>query len=144
MSISIRKLIQKPGSPDIALEQATIAESALARIAHVNRLPKDVYDIVYHTLDLSDTDTLRVKSKRGIVEVSGAEDGNATIFLRNREILEDPTKFYFQFSVKSPSPSIVVAQHRALVNDTAEIELMLVGGEWASPLILYYEMIKIE
>ena len=59
-----------PNSPDRALQQAySEAEGALARIAHVNRLSRDIMDVKYYTLDMgaSATGQLRFFSKEGIV-----------------------------------------------------------------------------
>ncbi|NDH55755.1 MAG: hypothetical protein EBY06_03585, partial [Burkholderiaceae bacterium] len=69
-----------PASPDRAIQQAFHeAEGALARIAHVNRLSRDIMDVKFYELDLDNTTTLRISSKKGIVELVNADPLVTTI-----------------------------------------------------------------
>jgi hypothetical protein len=147
MSITIRKLVQKPGSPDIAIKQATIEESVFARIAHVNRLSKDVYDIVYQDHDLSESNVVRIKSKKGIINFTGGIVGSTIpVYLQNSEIINDPSKFYLQLSVKTDNSAAVIPIQRTndADPDTLKIDLVVIDGVATTPCILYYELVKIE
>lgn len=152
MSISIRKLIQKPGSPDLALQQATIPESVMARVAHVNRLSKDVFDIVNYTIDLDVASLVKVRSKKGIVEILNADANNTTINidLENNEVIADNTKFYIQLSVLcSENTTVIPHAHVTYIGGISgltigiQINNLLPAADWGT-LILYYELVKIE
>jgi hypothetical protein len=149
--ISLKKLIQLPGSPDIALKQQwKDAEAAPARIAHVNRLSRDVYDILAYTVDMNNLDTVTVKidSKKGILDLENA-DATATsldIYLQNDEITADRTKFYIQLSVYVSNTAVTpIAIGRGASTDIFHIEIknLDVAAAWTN-LYLYYELVKID
>jgi hypothetical protein len=149
--ISLRKLIQLPGSPDIALKQQwKEAEAAHARIAHVNRLSRDVYDIVTYELDLAGSTSIVVpiESKKGILDIENA-DGLATslyIYLKNDEITADRTKFYIQLSVYTTNSAVTpIAIGRGISTDEFLIEIKNLdsAAAWTN-LYLYYELVKID
>ena len=146
--ISLKKVIINPNSPDRALEQASIKESAHARLAHVNRLAKEVYDIKFYELDVDTTTTLNITSRKGIVEILNADSGSTsiTLWLRNPEITADHDKFYTQLSVYSNSSAITpIVIGRGYSGDMFEIELknLDVADDWGL-LYFYYEIVKID
>jgi hypothetical protein len=149
--ISLKKLIQLPGSPDIALKQQWHeAEAAPARIAHVNRLSRDVYDIVTYEVDLANgtSITIPIDSKKGILDI---ENANATatslyIYLKNDEITADRTKFYIQLSVYTTNAAVTpIAIGRGISTDEFLIEIknLSAAAAWTN-LYLYYELVKID
>ena len=149
--ISLKKLIQLPGSPDIGLKQQwKDAEAAPARFAHVNRLSRDVYDIVTYSVDLEGTTsaTVKIDSKKGILDIENA-DATATslfIYLDNSEITTDRTKFYTQFSVYTTNPAvspIVIGRGFAPTSLLIEIKNLDVAADWTN-LYVYYELVKID
>ena len=149
--ISLRKLIQLPGSPDIALKQKwSEAEAAHARIAHVNRLSRDVYDIVTYELDLAGGTgiTVPIESKKGILDIENA-DASATslyIYLKNDEITYDRTKFYLQLSVYTTNGNvtpIAIGRGFAPTEFLIEIKNLDAAASWDN-LYLYYEIVKID
>ncbi len=149
--ISLRKLIQLPGSPDIALKQQwKEAEAAHARIAHVNRLSRDVYDIITYELDLAGSTSIVVpiESKKGILDIENA-DATATslyIYLKNDEITADRTKFYIQLSVYTTNSAVTpIAIGRGISTDEFLIEIknLSAAAAWTN-LYLYYEIVKID
>jgi hypothetical protein len=149
--ISLKKLIQVPGSPDIALKQQwKESEAAPARIAHVNRLSRDVYDIVTYSVDLAGTisATVPIDSKKGILDIENADAGETSLFvyLQNDEITPDRTKFYIQLSVYTTNSGITpIAIGRGFSGDILEIEIknLDAAGAWDN-LYLYYELVKID
>lgn len=148
--ISLRRLIMKPGSPDRAIEQGyTQAESALARIAHVNRLSRDIMDIKYYEADLAagDSATIRITSKKGIVDVVNYDNAAQEFFitLQNPEITQDREKFYIQLTAYTTGAAIPVIFGIGAATDTFNIKIYDVdgGGNWADTYF-YYELVKID
>lgn len=149
--ISLKKLIQLPGSPDIAIKQQwREAEAAPARIAHVNRLSRDVYDIVTYEVDMGggSSITVPIDSKKGILDIENA-DATATslnLYLQNDEITYDRTKFYLQLSVYVTNLNVTpIAIGRGFSGDLFHVELknLDAASSWDN-LYLYYELVKID
>lgn len=149
--ISLKKLIQLPGSPDIALKQQwKEGEAAHARLAHVNRLSRDVYDIVTYEVDMQNNNviTIPIDSKKGILDIENA-DPTATslfIYLENAEITSDRTKFYLQFSVYTTNGAvtpIVIGRGFSPTQTLVEIKNLDAASSWDN-LYLYYEIVKID
>jgi hypothetical protein len=139
----------KPGSPDRAIEQGwSIAESAHARIAHVNRLSRDIYDIKNYTIDM-DVDTVQlIKSKKGIINIVNANPTvkSITIYLKNPEIEPDHEKFYIQLSAYSNNYNVTpLAIGRGISSDLVQIEIKNLDSatNWGA-LYIYYELVKID
>lgn len=149
--ISLKKLIQVPGSPDIALQQKwKESEAAPARIAHVNRLSRDVYDIVTYSVDMQGASviTVPIDSKKGILDIENA-DATATsldIYLKNDEITLDRTKFYIQLSVYVSNTAVTpIVIGRGIATDLFHIEIKnLDAADTWDNLYLYYEIVKID
>lgn len=148
--ISLKRLIMKPGSPDRAIEQGyTQSESALARIAHVNRLSRDIMDIKYYELDLETgtSGTLRIFSKKGIVDVINY-DGTASEFfisLENSEITQDREKFYIQLTAYTTGDAVPVIFGTGAAPNVFNIRMVDVtdAQDWGD-LYFYYELVKID
>lgn len=149
--ISLKKLIQVPGSPDIALKQQwKESEAAPARIAHVNRLSRDVYDIITYEVNLDGGSNVIVPidSKKGILDIENAS-ATATslyIYLKNDEITYDRTKFYIQLSVYTTNPAvtpIAIGRGFAPTEFLIEIKNLDAASSWDN-LYLYYEIVKID
>jgi len=147
--ISLKRLIMNPKSPDRALQQAySEAESALARIAHVNRLSRDIMDIKYYTLDVDVSSNLRIFSKKGIVEVLNLDPAstNQTIYLQNSEITADHDKFYIQLTAYCSSYDVTpVVIGRGISGDQFAIQIknLDAAADWAL-FYFYYEIVKID
>jgi hypothetical protein len=149
--ISLKKLIQVPGSPDIALKQQwKESEAAPARIAHVNRLSRDVYDIVTYSVDMEEGSviTVPIDSKKGILDIENADDGSVKldIYLQNDEITNDRTKFYIQLSVYTTNFNVLpIAIGRGISTDLFHVEIrnLDIASTWDN-LYLYYELVKID
>jgi len=147
--ISLRKLLQKPGSPDIALVQAPKDESALARIAHVNRLSKDIYDVLPYELDYSASPILQIDSKKGIVDISNASalDDTLTIYLENPEInTSNRDKYYIQLSVYCSNSFVTPIIYGRGVTPSGyriEIKNLDAATSW-DDLYFYYDLLKLE
>ena len=140
----------KPGSPDRAIEQGfTQAESALARIAHVNRLSRDIMDIKHYELDLQagTSGTLRIFSKKGIVDVVNYNNNTQTfsISLQNVEITQDTEKFYIQLTAYASGGAIPVIYATGGVTDIFNLKIYDIdnNGNWGD-LYFYYELVKID
>ena len=147
--ISLRRLIINPKSPDKALQQAySEAEAAPARIAHVNRLSRDIMDIKNYTIDM-DVDTIQlIKSKRGIVDILNADpaETSITIYLQNPEIEPDREKFYIQLTTYSNNYNVTpIAIGRGTNADLFQIEIknLDAADDWGD-LYIYYELVKID
>ena len=140
----------RPGSPDRAMEQAQYeSEGALARIAHVNRLSRDINDIKYYEADLQGgtTATVRIFSKKGIVDVVNF-DGAATEFfiaLQNAEITPDREKFYVQLTAYTTGTALPVIVGIGFASDTFNLRIKDIDAtsNWGD-LYFYYDMIKID
>lgn len=139
-----------PASPDKALQQAySQAEGALARIAHVNRLSRDINDIKYYEADLQTGTSaiLRIFSKKGIVDVINY-DGTASEFfitLQNPEITQDREKFYIQLTAYTTGDAVPVMFGVGAAPDTFNMRIVDVTAaqDWGD-LYFYYEMVKID
>ena len=139
-----------PASPDKALQQAySQAEGAPARIAHVNRLSRDVNDIKYYEADLQTGTSaiLRIFSKKGIVDVINY-DGTASEFfitLQNPEITQDREKFYIQLTAYTTGDAVPVMFGVGAAPDTFNMRIVDVTAaqDWGD-LYFYYEMVKID
>jgi hypothetical protein len=149
--ISLKKLIQLPGSPDIALKQKWHeGEAAHARIAHVNRLSRDVYDIVTYHVDMDGNNIVNIPidSKKGILDIENA-DATATslyLWLENNEITYDRTKFYLQLSVYTTNGAVTPIAIGRGFNPTQfqiEIKNLDAAASWDN-LYVYYEIVKID
>lgn len=140
----------KPGSPDRAIEQGyTQAESALARIAHVNRLSRDIMDIKYYEVDLQTgtTAVVRISSKRGIVDVINY-DATADTFLislQNAEIIPDREKFYIQLTAYTTGDATPIIVGTGTVSDLFNLKIKDIDAaqDWGN-LYFYYELVKID
>lgn len=139
-----------PKSPDRALQQAySEAESALARIAHVNRLSRDIMDIKFYEADLG-TGTyanIRISSKKGIIDLVNF-DGDAQEFfitLQNPELNQDREKFYVQLTAYVTGTAIPVIFGTGFAPDTFNIKIYDVADtdDWGD-VYFYYEIVKID
>lgn len=148
--ISLKRLIMKPGSPDRAIEQGyTQAESALARIAHVNRLSRDIMDIKYYEADLGGGTftTIKISSKKGIVDVVNFDSTAQTLFitLQNPELNQDREKFYIQLTAYVTGDAIPVIFGTGFASDTFNLKIYDVADtdDWGN-VYFYYELVKID
>lgn len=147
--ISLKRLIMKPGSPDRAIEQAwSESEAGLARIAHVNRLSRDIMDIKFYELDIDATGTLNISSKKGIVEIVNASDTvtSLNVWLRHPEITANHDNFYLQLTVYCNNTGITpIIIGRGFSGDMFELEIknLLPADTWGL-LYFYYEIVKID
>lgn len=148
--ISLKRLIMNPKSPDKALQQAfSEAESALARIAHVNRLSRDIMDIKNYELDLGGgtSGTLRIFSKKGIVDVVNYDNVQSlfSISLQNSEIIPDTEKFYIQLTAYSSGGAIPTIYGTGAASDVFNLKIYDIdgGGNWGN-VYFYYEIVKID
>ena len=148
--ISLKRLIMNPKSPDRALQQAyTEAEGALARIAHVNRLSRDIMDIKYYEADLQTGTSaiLRIFSKKGIVDVLNYDNtaSEFTITLQNSEITQEREKFYIQLTAYTTGDAVPVIFGIGAAPDTFNMRIVDVTAaqDWGD-LYFYYEMVKID
>ena len=150
--ISLKRLIMKPGSPDRAIEQGyTQAESALARIAHVNRLSRDIMDIKYYEIDLdsSNSGVLKISSKKGIVEVANPDTGSDDLFiyLQNPEITAERDKFYLQLTGYTTGNALPVVIGAGYASDQLLVRISdakATGNPDWGILYFYYELVKID
>ena len=139
-----------PASPDKALQQAySQAEGALARIAHVNRLSRDVNDIKYYEADLDGGTSaiVRIFSKKGIVDVVNY-DGTASEFfiaLQNVEITQDREKFYVQLTAYTTGSALPVIVGTGFITDSFNLRIKDIDAtsDWGD-LYFYYEIVKID
>jgi hypothetical protein len=140
----------KPGSPDRAIEQGfTQSESALARIAHVNRLSRDIMDIKYYEVDLQagTSAILRIFSKKGIVDVLNYDNtaSEFTITLQNSEITQEREKFYIQLTAYTTGDAVPVIFGIGAAPDTFNIRIVdVVAAQNWNDLYFYYEIVKID
>lgn len=141
----------RPGSPDRAMEQAYYeSEGALARIAHVNRLSKDIMDVKYYTLDMATQSSgqLRFFSKKGIVKLVNfdASSNELSVSLENDEIRADPEKFYIQLTLHSTGIAVPTIFMTGFGSDTIDVRIVNTtgqGNEWGN-VYFNYSIIKIE
>jgi hypothetical protein len=141
----------KPASPDRAIQQGyTQAESALARIAHVNRLSRDIMDIKHYEADFDggNSITIPISSKKGIIDIEDA-DASATslyIWLKNSEIEYAHDKFYIQLTVYCNNSSItpiVIARGFDPDMFLIEVKNLNAAANWTLSYV-YYEIVKID
>ena len=142
----------RPGSPDRAMEQAYYeSEGALARIAHVNRLSRDIMDVKYYTLDMgaSATGQFRIFSRKGIVTLTNfdASSNELSVSLENIEITPNIDKFYVQLTVHYAGTGIPTIFMVGFGSDTIDLKIANTtgqGNEWGGDVYFYYDIIKIE
>lgn len=139
-----------PKSPDRALQQAySEAESALARIAHVNRLSRDIMDIKFYEADLGTgtSATIRISSKKGIIDLVNFDGTTQEFFitLQNPEITPDREKFYIQLTAYVTGTAIPVIFGVGAAPDTFNIKIHDVADtdDWGD-VYFYYEIVKID
>lgn len=148
--ISLRRLIQNPGSPDRAIEQGfTQAESAMARIAHVNRLSRDIMDIKYYEADLAggNSATIKISSKKGIVDVINYDPiaQSFSIALENPEITPDREKFYIQLTAYTTGMAVPVIFGTGAAPNVFNIRIVdTVAADFWGDLYFYFELVKID
>jgi len=140
----------RPGSPDRAIEQGyTQAESALARIAHVNRLSRDIMDIKFYEADLGTgtSTTIKISSKKGIIDLVNFDGTAQTLFitLQNPELNQDREKFYIQLTPYVTGDAIPVIFGTGFAPDTFNIKIYDVANsaDWGN-VYFYYEIVKID
>lgn len=148
--ISLKRLIMNPKSPDRALQQAySEAEGALARIAHVNRLSRDIMDIKFYETDLSGGtgSVIRISSKKGIVDVVNFDSTAQTLFitLQNPEINQDREKFYIQLTAYVTGSAVPVIFGTGFASDTFSLKIFDAADtdDWGN-VYFYYELVKID
>jgi hypothetical protein len=148
--ISLKKLIMRPGSPDKAMEQAYyISEGALARIAHVNRLSRDINDIKHYELDMQTGNSalLRIFSKKGIVDLINVDDASDELFitLQNSEITQEREKFYLQLTAYTTGSAVPVIFGIGGATDTLNLKIVDVKAaqDWGL-LYFYYDIVKLD
>lgn len=148
--ISLKRLIQKNESPSRALKQAySESEAALARIAHVNRLSRDIMDIKHYEVDLSGGSSafIRISSKKGIVDLVNF-DGSTTDFyvtLQNPELTQEREKFYVQLTAYTTGSAVPVIFGTGFAPDTFSLRINDVAAtqDWGL-VYFYYEIVKID
>ena len=148
--ISLKKLIMRPGSPDRAMEQAYYeSEGALARIAHVNRLSRDINDIKHYELDMETGNSalLRIFSKKGIVDLINVDDASDELFitLQNSEITQEREKFYLQLTAYTTGSAVPVIFGIGGATDTLNLKIVDVKAaqDWGL-LYFYYDIVKLD
>ena len=148
--ISLKRLIINPKSPDRALQQAySEAESAHARIAHVNRLSRDIMDIKYYEADLDGNNSglVRISSKKGIVEITNFDTSTKNIFiaLQNPEITQDREKFYVQLTAYTSGSAVPTIYGTGFISDTFNLRITDIAevADWGIPYF-YFEIVKID
>lgn len=148
--ISLKRLIINPKSPDRALQQAySEAEAAPARLAHVNRLSRDIMDIKYYEADLNggNAATIRISSKKGIVDVVNYNSASSefSITLENPEITPDREKFYIQLTAYTTGDAVPVIFGIGAAQDIFNTRIVDVTAaqDWGD-LYFYYELVKID
>ena len=150
--ISLKRLIMNPKSPDRAIQQAySEAEGALARIAHVNRLSRDIMDIKYYDVDFQggQSATLRIFSKKGIVHIENMDPNVDELFLylENEEITYDREKFYIQltgYTTGTAVPIVTGAGFNPTQFLTRIYDVKATGTPNWGILYMYYEIVKID
>lgn len=146
--ISLKRLIMLPGSPDRAIEQAwSIAESGVARIAHVNRLARDIMDLKYYEYSVGGSTIPRVSSKKMIIKVDSIGTASSfTVPLVSVEFEADYSKFYFQLSLRVDNDLITDASVvLSSINDgSAELYVSYSGDPivWGD-VYVYVDILKL-
>lgn len=141
-----------PNSPDRAIQQAYFeSESALARIAHVNRLSRDIMDIKYYDVDFqgSSNGVLRIFSKKGIVHLENMDPNTDELFLylENEEITYDREKFYVQLTAYTTGNAVPIANGAGFAPTqflTRIYDAKATGSPDWGILYLYFEIVKID
>lgn len=148
--ISLKRLIQKNESPSRAIQQAySESEAGLARIAHVNRLSRDIMDIKHYEVDLGGGTGafFRISSKRGIVDLVNFDGAAQEFFitLQNPEITQDREKFYVQLTAYTTGSAVPVIFATGIAPDTFNLKIYDVANaaDWGL-LYFYYELVKID
>ena len=148
--ISLKKLIQLSKSPERALQQKwDESEAALARLAHVNRLSRDIMDIKHYEVDLQGgiSTTLRISSKKGIIDLVNFDENSQEFFiaLQNPEITQDREKFYVQLTAYTTGNAVPVIFGIGFIPDTFNIRIFDTANtqDWGL-LYFYYEIVKID
>lgn len=150
--ISLKRLIMTPSSPDKAIKQAYFeSEGALARIAHVNRLSRDIMDIKYYDVDFQNTQTqtLRIFSKKGIIHIENPDPNVDELFLylENEEITYDREKFYIQLTGYATGTAIPIVSGAGFAPTqflTRIYDAKATGTPNWGVLYMYYEIVKID
>lgn len=149
--ISLKRLIMNPKSPDRALQQAySEAESAHARIAHVNRLSRDVNDIKFYEADLDGNDNviIKINSKKGIVDLVNYDNTTNELYisLEHPEITPDREKFYIQltaYTSGAAQPLIFGTGAAPNVFNLRIVDVAGTNGGWGD-IYFYYDLVKID
>lgn len=148
--ISLKRLIMNPKSPDRAIQQGySEAEAAVARIAHVNRLSRDIMDIKYYEADCDGNNSalVRISSKKGIVELINIDGGQTSFYisLQNPEITQDREKFYVQLTAYTSGSAVPVIHGIGFASDTFNLRITDVNAteDWGS-IYFYFEIVKID
>lgn len=149
--ISLKRLIMNPKSPDRALQQSySEAESAHARIAHVNRLSRDVNDIKFYEVDLDGNNSaiIKINSKKGIVDLVNYDNTTNEFFisLEHPEIIADREKFYLQLTAYTTGPAqplIFGVGFLPNVFNLRIVDMAGTNGGWGD-LYFYYDIVKID
>lgn len=147
--ISLKRLIQNNESPSRAIKQAfSESEAALARLAHVNRLSRDIMDISFYEADLSGGSgaTVRISSKKGIIDLVNFDGTTQDFFigLQNSEITQDREKFYVQLTAYVTGSAIPVIFGTGFISDTFNLRIYDVAdtNDWGE-VYFYYEIVKL-
>lgn len=148
--ISLKRLIQKNESPSRAIQQAySESEAGLARIAHVNRLSRDIMDIKSYEFDLNGGTggVFRISSKKGIVDLVNFNTTaqELSITLQNPEITQDREKFYVQLTAYTTGTAVPVIFGTGFSSDTFSLNIHDVANtdDWGV-VYFYYELVKID
>lgn len=137
-----------PKSPDRALQQAySEAESALARIAHVNRLSRDIMDIKHYEVDMGgvSSGTVRISSKKGIIDFVNYDQiaQEYYITLQNPEITQDREKFYIQLTAYATAGAPII-WGAGISPDTFQVRVRNLDVTSLQNAYFYYELVKID
>lgn len=147
--ISLKRLIQNNESPSRAIKQAfSESEAALARIAHVNRLSRDIMDIKHYNLDLNggQAGTLRISSKKGVVELLNYDPSTQAfiISLQNTEITQEKELFYLQLTAYTTGDAGPVIFGTGFISDTFTLSIYdIFNSESWGEIYFYYEIVKL-
>jgi len=149
--MSLRPLYVKPGSPDPAIKAGTYAESALARIAHINRFSRDTNDIKFYETNMGgeNSTTIKITSKKGIVELVSPDGGSSElyIYLQNSDITTDREIFYLQLTAYTTGSCIPVIMGAGYSADQLLVRISDAkqsgNTDWGI-LYFYYELVRID
>jgi hypothetical protein len=151
-----KRLVQNPSSPDKDIKAAgkdRYRQSTFARLSDTNALSRDLNDQKLYSVDAggatSQTASVAITTKKGIVKITNAHTGATTftLTLTNSELLAaDVDNYFIQVNVGTATTTTTGPSVKIIPVTAGQFGIVIITNSinWATnPTYVYYNIVKV-